>query len=263
MRWLFLPLVALAACRTTTLPAPPPVAAWEVPILLEPGSRPLVQVTVGSTPTRFVVDTGASETVLYAWFAKSIGADHELQLQVGTNALDSKVWPVVDAPAGLEALGIGGVLSPQQAATKGAIVLDFPHKRLVAVGEKLNTWLRWLDERSPKGTTESLPRVGPRDGKLYVMSRVGDGKEVVTQLDTGSLTTEFATSIFDPSLLTGKPLEGLHVRLGDSDFGPLSVTTQPTPGGAEGKLGLDVLAGVVVLVPIVGYQALWVMTPRE
>ncbi len=270
MRWLLVPcLFALAACRTTMLPAPPPTATWELPLRFDAGGPPLVEVTVGGKPTLFAVDTAAKETALASWFAKSVASETELPLLLGTLSLGEAKWPVIEGLPSFEALGIGGVLSPLQAAKQGAIVLDFPNQRLLFLDGKMNVWMRWLDERSPKGQTESLPRAGPRDGTLYVKSRVGDGREVVTRLDSAAPTTTYVSSLFDPTLiadggaLLGPHVSGLHVRLGESEFGPLDVLARPALGAHEGALGLDVLRGVVLLIPVQGYQALWVMTPRE
>lgn len=251
--------LALGACRTSTPPAPPPEAAWEAPLTFDAG-RFLIDAVVDGKPARLVLDTAAAETALLDGFAKTLGeGEHSVTLSGAT----LRTAKVLSDPS-LEAAGVQGVLSPQSLAPDGAIALDFPRKRLVAIKGKQNTWLRWLDERSPKGVVESLPRAGARDGTLTVMTRAGDGREAVTRLDARALRSEFSAALFDAGLVAGKSaLEGVHVRLGDSEFGPLTVTIAPTLEGRDGTLGLDVLGSVVLLVPLAGHQALWLMTPRE
>jgi hypothetical protein len=262
MRWLFVMLLALAACRTSTQAAPPPTASWEVPIVLEPGQPPMVDVTVGGKTARFIIDTTAADTALAAWFAKSL-APGPLPLSLGPDTMRTAAWPTLPSDGDLEARGIGGVLAPHRLLERGAVALDFPRRRMVGLAGQQMVWLRWLDERSPKSVLESLVRVGPRDAGLFVKSRVGDGREVITRLATTAQQSSYAAALFDEALLAGGPvLKGLHVRLGDSDF-PLDTLITPSVDRAEGQLGLDALATRVLLMPMLEGQALWVMTPLE
>ena len=269
MRWSL--LLLFTACVTSTPAAPPPIATWEVPLELEAGGLPLVEVVVAGKPTRLVVDTASSETWLATWFATSLGVPVEggktsdLTLSIGSNALPAAKWSVRADPGDFQALGIGGVLAPHHLVERGAVALDFPRKRLLLLTGQMNVWMRWLDERSPSSAVESLPRAGERDGTLHVKSRVGDGKrELVTQLASGSKRSEYLSEFFDASLIgEGGAVKGLHVRLGDSEFGPIDVTARPKLGSNEGVLGMDVLSKLVLLMPAFENQALWVMTPRE
>ena len=43
----------------------------------------------------------------------------------------------------------------------------------MALDGKPNAWLRWLDERSPKGQVEALVRSAPFGGGLHVKTREG------------------------------------------------------------------------------------------
>lgn len=259
----------LCACRTITPAAPPPSAAWEVPITLA-GGLPVVQATIGGKQTLLIVDTAAPETTLQAWFVKSLEVEptdfngHRvagLSLQLASNVTTAK-WRLVETVPAWRELGIGGTLSPQKAVTKGAVVIDFPGKKLIALDGKANTWLRWLDERSPKGQTESLPRSAPFGGALHVKTRVGDGREVVTSLASAQQRTTYASSVFDPALvIDGAHVAGLHLRVGQSEFGPLDVLVRPAEPQVEGWLGIDVLQGVVLLVPVHELHPIWFMTP--
>jgi hypothetical protein len=266
--------LALCACRTITPAAPPPSAAWEVPIVYEAGGHlsplPLVQATGGGKQTLLVLDTGAAETTLQHWLVKELGVEPtqaeghavaELKLELGSSSTTAK-WAIVETVPSQRELGIGGTLSPQHAVTKGAVAIDFVAKKLLGLDGQANAWLRWLDERSPKGQVEALPRTAPFDGTLHVLTRVGDGREVSTALASGEERSSYAASLFDPSLvLEGTHVAGLHLRVGDSEFGPLDVPVLPPEAKAQGRLGMDVLHGVVLLVPVHELHPIWLMTP--
>jgi hypothetical protein len=154
-------------------------------------------------------------------------------------------------------------VSPQKLLEKGAVVVDFPGKRLLALGGKSHSWMQWLDERSPKGQVEAMPRTAPFGGGLHVKTRVGDGKEVPTRLSSAQPQTAYAKGMFDPALLAGaQHLSGLHLRAGDSEFGPIDVLIRDADAPVEGWLGLDVLRNVVLLVPVHEMAPIWLMTPR-
>lgn len=270
LSWLF-PLVVVFACKTVTPPDPVPAAVWEVPLTLEPGRAPVVQVMIGGKPALLIVDTAAAETTLQAWFVKSLEVEPtdfeghrvaELPLQLGTFTTTSK-WMMVDTDPALRALGIGGTLSPHHLVAKGAVVIDFPMKRMLALDVGPNMALLWLDQRSPKGQVEGLLRVAPFEGRIHVKTRVGDGREVVTALASAQLRTRYAASLFDSSLIAdGTHVPGLHVRVGESEFGPLDVLVQPGEDKVEGWLGMDVLQGAVLLLPVHELHPIWFMTPH-
>ena len=262
--------LALCSCRTITPAAPPPSAVWEVPIVTAANGLRLVEATIGGKPTLLVLDTGAAETTLQHWFVKSLEVEPtdseghsvaELPLLLGARSTTEK-WRIVETVPAQRELGIGGTLSPQHAIAKGAVAIDFPGKRLFGLEGQANAWLRWLDERSAKGQVEALPRTAPFDGRLHVMTRVGDGREVSTTLASGDERSSYAASLFDPSLvLEGKHVAGLHLRVGDSEFGPIDVVVLPAEATGDGRLGLDVLQRVVLLVPVHELHLIWLMTP--
>lgn len=270
LSWSF-PLVVLFACKTVTPPAPTPTAAWEVPIVLEPGRAPVVQATIGGKPTLLLLDTAAAQTTLQAWFVKSLEVEPteseghrvaELPLQLGTFTTTAK-WSLVETDPALRERGIGGTLSPHHLVAKGAVVLDFPLKRLLALEVDSNTAMRWLDERSPQGQVEGLMRVAPFEGRIHVMTRVGDGPQVVTALASTLERTHYAEKLFDTSLIAdGKHVPGLHLRVGDTDVGPLDVVLRPAEDKVEGWLGLDVLQARVLLLPVHELHPIWFLTPR-
>jgi hypothetical protein len=234
------------------------------------GELPVVQASIAGRPTLLVLDTGAPQTTLQAWFVKSLELEPsvadghkvvELALQVGGQTTTAK-WPLVEDAPGQRALGIGGTLSPQHLLARGAVAIDFPRKRLLALDGKANAWLLWLDERSPKGQVEALPRAAPFDGELHVMTSVGDGREIATGLASGDAHTSYPSNLFDPSLLKDGHVAGLHLKIGQSEFGPLDVVV-PAEGNPLGRIGLDVLQGAVLLVPVHELHPIWLMTPRE
>lgn len=226
-------LLVLCGCRTSTPPRPPPTSLWEVPLELVDG-RPVVQVTIDGQPQRLLVDTSA-----------------KAQAFSGTATL---------GPVSVTGTGGDGRLAVRGLVEQGAVVLDFPRRRLLALGGGEMTWLRWLDERSPRGQLEGVARAG--DGVL-VKTRAGDLPDVVTLVDTSSLRTAYARELFDPKLVVNERIPGLFVRIRESEFGPLEAELLPPDAGVQGRLGMDVLSGLVVLVPMHAMAPIWFMTPRE
>lgn len=250
-----LPLAVLAlvlgACRTTARAAPPPQARWEVPLALTVDGLALVVAKLGPADVRLLVDTAASETVLF-------GRSGELQL--GPERITAAA---AEPRPGLQ---VDGVLAVHHLLTGGALVLDFPGQRLLALDGSENAWLRWLDERSPKGELAGVARLPPLAGGLLVQTRAGDGPEVTTVVATTALRSGYARSLFDAAVLEGvrqEGLEGVHLRIRDAEFGPLTVDVLPPGTTPPARLGLDVLKGLVVVVPVHDSPRIWFMTPRE
>ncbi|HEY0880065.1 MAG TPA: hypothetical protein VGD87_00980 [Archangium sp.] len=227
-------LCFLTACRTSTPLKAPPTALWELPLELEAGQPPRVTVTIDGAPARLVVDTAASA--------------HSF---TGTAKL---------GPLTLTGTGTDGTLAITKLLERGAVVLDFPNKRLLAIDGGEMSFLRWLDERSPKGQLEGVGRAG---NGVIIKTRVGDGQEIVTQVATTQQHTAYARELFDPKLVKGDTVPGLFVRVRESEFGPLEAELLPEGAAPQGRLGLDVLSGLVVLVPMHAMAPIWFMTPRE
>jgi hypothetical protein len=142
-----------------------------------------------------------------------------------------------------------------------ALAIDFRRHQVNGLGGKLNTWMQWMDERSPGASVEAMPNLGSRDA-ILVKARIGDGKEVVCAFDFTRARSAMATTLFDATVLgtNTTTLPGLHVRLGETDFGPLEVDLRAEP---ECTLGLDVLGQTVLVVPLQGKQPVWLMVASE
>lgn len=246
-------LLLLAGCRTTTVAAPPPKALWEVPLEFTDDGRPLVKAKVGALRVvRLLVDTGAAET--------TVQGSVEGGLLVGGEQVPARA---IELDHEQNRAGLDGTLAPHQLVKTGAVVLDLPGKRLLVLGGLENNWLRWLDERSPKGELAGVARMPPSNGGLLVQTRVGDGPEVLTRVSTSTLRSAYARTLFDLGLVTATDVRGVHLKIRDSEFGPLDVGLLPDGNPAQGVLGLDVLKDLVVLVPVHASPRIWFMTPRE
>lgn len=230
MRWWFTLVVLLAACRTTTPPLPTPPSAWELPLVTVDG---LPMVAVGEAALQLDTLATASTT--------TTGAPFDL---LGTRVTPRK--------------GSTNVLALDSLPRAQALVLDFPRNRVLGLDASREGWLRWLDARAPHGKLESLPRVGP----MTVKADVGDRKNVFTQLSSTTRTSIFPSALFDPSLVASNRVPGLHLSLGETDVGPLTVDVSADLS-AEGRLGMDVLRDVVLLIPNDPNQGVWLLQPRE
>lgn len=241
----------LGACRTTTRGgSPPPQARWELPLELTAEGLPFVKVKLGAEDVRLLVDTGATQTTL-------VGRTGELQ--IGPER-------VAAVPGSRPGGSVDGVLAVHHLLSSGALVLDFPGRRLLALDGFENTWLRWLDERSPKGELAGVARLPPMDGGLLVQTRVGDGPEVTTLVSTAALRSVYSRGLFDSAVLDKlgqNGLAGVHVKVRDAEFGPLTIDVLAADAAPPGRLGLDVLKGVVLVVPVHDSPRIWFMTPRE
>lgn len=146
--------------------------------------------------------------------------------------------------------------------TAEALVFDFPKQRLVGLSGRTNTWLRWLDERAPKASIESLPNVGAGE-TVAVGLKVGDGIEVVCTLDPSKARTTLPPSIFEAKLLEGVPpagpLNGVSLAFGQTQLGTYSVALE----AGVCTVGADVLSKVVVLLAVHGRQPLLFLVEHE
>ncbi|MFO0600818.1 MAG: hypothetical protein U0228_36245 [Myxococcaceae bacterium] len=144
-----------------------------------------------------------------------------------------------------------------------AVALDFGKHRVFGLQGRTNGWLLWLDTRAPKGQVESLLNVGTPQA-LAVDVRVGDGKPVACAFDPTRPRTALAKSLFDlPSLGVdgaATTLPGVHLRLGETEFGPLTIDFAASP---DCVLGADVLDHVVLLVPTRVKNAVWLLVTGE
>lgn len=228
-RWLAFVLLLLS-CRTSTTAMPAPAPAWEIPFELKDG---LAVVNVNGKGLR--LDTVATQTTTTDGTAFDIGEQHFTPKKEKEDVLSLGSLP-----------------------TSSAVVIDFPRRRIYGLQGSMTAWMRWLDERSPKGKLESLPRVAP----MTVKAQVGDRLDVFTQLASGTKTTVFPSSLFDSKLISNGVVSGLELKFGDLKFGPMSVQATDELS-SEGRLGMDVLQNVVLLIPGNTNQGVWVLVPRE
>jgi hypothetical protein len=140
-----------------------------------------------------------------------------------------------------------------------ALVFDFPRQKVLSLSGRVSSWLGWLDERSPRGTVESLPNAGELAAPI-VDFKIGDGKLVPCALAPQQPRTTLPRDIFDARLLEGvsDALEGVQLSIATSEVGTFTVSL-----GAQCVVGADVLSKLVVLVPQRGRQPLLILVPHE
>lgn len=141
-----------------------------------------------------------------------------------------------------------------------ALVFDFSRGKVLALTGRVSSWLGWLDERSPKGTVESVQNLGEPDAPAIAL-RIGDGKDVPCSLAPTQPRTSLSRELFDAKLLEGvsNTLDGVQLSLATSDLGTFSVALD----GTQCIAGMDVLSKLVVVVPQRGRQPLLILVPRE
>ncbi len=255
--------------------------------LVGPNRRvPLVHANIAGQPTLLLIDTGAFDHLLYAWFAHELQdgeasgktgmvVDHanrgvpverwnSLKLAIdGWSPLPS-IRPIVvgdEQNRAPQALGIGGILSPQRLPTGSSLALDFPSGEMVEVDDgAANARL------SAHGTSLG---VAIRCGTQYVLPATVAGKEARLLVDTGSFTTDLKGSSPPGRALAGRSsvsrsigtvggavetraLSDTEVRAGQLtvklDVPIVSDQARPSRCPSDGVLGMDILGACVVVV---------------
>lgn len=158
---------------------------------------PLVLGQAGERSVGFVIDTGASETVISTSLARELGleltqaafpvgvaagggraAAHLAivpELRLGSAVVRALPVMVIDLPE-LERLNIHAILSPQQAFAGASVTLDFGRDLLTLAAEAPAT--------PPGARTVKVPYL-LAGFDLAVLARVGDGPPALFGVDTG------------------------------------------------------------------------------
>jgi predicted aspartyl protease len=283
------PVASPPAAATAVSPAPP--AARRAAIHFEerggkPFPYPLVHVTVAGTPTAMILDTGATDHVLSTSFvkrlglavsaAKETGIDHAAKAisaaEIASPNLVVEGWgPVgaarvfaIDLPSVFDALGIGGILSPQRLAAAGeSVVVDFPAGEVTALPRAAAT-----ARLAGKRAIEPAPSVCKKEdgGRQFAVLSQINGIAARLELDTGASHTDLragsapgrqlesaagaekgATYAASGKMET-KTLRAAAVRFGDV---AKTIDVDIVPGDAnqcfDGVLGMDALRPCVLV----------------
>lgn len=162
---------------------------------------PAVHGSVHGKETYMLIDTGASRHFVSDWMVRRIFDDDvsarttdHVGRTVKTSRLDQpqmKIdgWGAVPdtlaliAPSGSsEASELGVIMSPQQLANGGAVVLDFPNKTMTLVSSRDSA-----ERTLARGV--ALPRAEKCGGVYFVAARVGD-TDAKMLVDTGAWATD-------------------------------------------------------------------------
>lgn len=258
------------------------VAAAEGAPMTPLASTPFVSVTVdvAGNPTKMVVDTGASDTVLFRWFAAakkfpvskasmqgrdSGGKSFALTtvsvstLSIGSHKQSVGSLPVVPTVMPLQAAGIGGMLSPQTFYDKTDVLIDFPKHALAGGADAVEAVkTRKLIDKLPMASCADKP------GKKFAIDVTVNGVKGRFYLDTGAqrsvMTEDFAVKLgkrkktmAERQGVRGKPsvdtLSDMKVTFGKTQIiVPIDVELSTIAcAKVDGKLGGDVLSKYALL----------------
>ncbi len=254
-----------------------------LPLTFSPDGKtfpsPVARVAINGRPTWLVVDTGASFHALASWFAQEIQAPVEhpagaqpiardITIASGTSVVTLRATlPVVETPAALRALGIGGFLSPSSLFPPGgAVVLDMPKGELRAFTREQDA-----DPLFDKAASLPLEVCGARDSghsKIFCAHLSVNASPVLVEIDTGAQASYFYSSsaLAPPSQVTdrasivgvdGRALNAVRVPDVNLSIGDLRkktsvilvVSARPqlhTEAHLDGVLGADVLRDCVL-----------------
>ncbi len=255
---------------------------------------PLAQFELGGSTIRLILDTGSTDHLLTVELADRLGLPREAG-EAGTDSAGDSVpsWtlgtvPVriggeelrlenviaINAPAPFEAMGIGGILSPQHLHPSAQVVLDLVDERLTLLDADPSQVDEQVRARHPEMRSLSLERA--RDDSTILVHAAVDGFDpVVTMLDTGGKRTEFFHTAV-PGLQGGerKPtghgvgggqtfgmeVAGASLRVGGVELSVPSLLVREKPSNAPGVVGMDLLRETVLVVSAdPGRDVLWLV----
>ena len=230
----------------------------------------VTKVKVGNQLATMLVDTGASDTVLFDWFATKSGlsiseSNHRgtdsggnsfklrmatvSGISLGGKKKNTAMLPIVPTVSTFRELNIGGIFSPLSFFEKEELLIDFPKRSLVSASDAKNATLG----RKPIAKLPLLPC-----GKKYAVNAKINGVSGLFYLDTGgqrSVVTEAFSKKLGSLIGTNGERQGVASKRSvvsvsgvQLDFGgsvnPISIDIESKKIGcapADGKLGNDVL----------------------
>ncbi|MBI3415274.1 MAG: clan AA aspartic protease [Verrucomicrobia bacterium] len=247
-----------------------PSASSEFPIQFREGLLWVeVAVPQSKVPLHFLVDTGASASVLNLNTAQRLGLKLGSKVSVtGVSATLTGNWPVklsakasgIELPGQFLALDLSKLSGACSRSVDGLVGADFFHDRVVEI-DYVAQKLRVLNAVPCGADTNSIPLEVRRCG-LRVPVQVNGGKRQWVRLDTGCATAfQWVTSKVRLEKCTSKLAVGLAelaipqtmtgVRLGDHylDTVPTGLHHNAIFPGEAGLLGNGLLAsfGVVTI----------------
>jgi hypothetical protein len=265
--------------------APPPILL-NVPITFDVGNQvthaPMIEVTVGGTPTKLILDTGSTDHILTMELAEQVGLEAEPG-EAGTDSTGASVpsWSLgeveveiagqafalqdvvaITAPGPFPGWGVGGFISPQHLHPGAWAVLDLAAERFFLLDAEEADLTAWLGERTPDLRLLRLERV-PGDGTILVCGAIEPFEEVVTMLDSGGKRTQFTEAAVPgthqgPQASSGRgvgggesfgaELRGRTLIIGEARLPLATLILSPEMDGRDGLVGMDVLRGTVLTV---------------
>ena len=170
----------------------------------------MVDVRIGDTITKLILDTGSTDHVFTIELARAArleadpgepGTDHagdpvpswsigEVQIRIGDLDLELRDVVAIEGPAPFAGWGVGGFLSPQHLHPTALVVMDLADDRLIVVDGDGSAVASWLESRSPSLARLSLERLTDHP-EIVVLGAVDPFADGPTMLNTGGRGTEF------------------------------------------------------------------------
>lgn len=278
-----------------------PRVLLETPITFDVGGQvihaPMIEVDVGGTPTKLIVDTGSTDHVLTMELAERAGLDASAG-EPGTDSVGASVpsWTLGEVPVRIggldvrlqnvvaiagpepfEGWGVGGFLSPQHVHPNAWVVIDLVEGAITFVGGEESDVVAWVADRFPALKMLSLERESG-DSTVLVRAAIDPFDPVVTMLDTGGKRTAFAEAAV-PTLLGGIPIESGRgvgggtaigseakdqvLRVGSARLRVPSLLVREEIGIAQGLVGMDLLRRTVLVTSAdPNRPVLWLVPPK-
>jgi hypothetical protein len=275
----------------------------DLPITFDIGDErthaPMIDVFVGGTATRLILDTGSTDHVLTIELARAVGlaaepgepgTDHagasveswtlgEVGARLGGHDLTLHDTVAIAGPAPFEGWGVGGFLSPQHLDPAAFAVLDLIADRFMlidAAGDD-RTLVSYVARQHHELDVTTLPRLSG-EATPVVHAAIDPFPPVPTMLNTGGRGTEFAADAV-PGLLGVEPdrlghgvggttVRGTQVgertlRVGAATFRVPGLLVRDEVGSMQGLIGMDVLRGTVLVVSADDHRPVTWLVPRH
>lgn len=255
--------------------------------------HPYIQTRIGDHKAAMAIDTGARYNVLFSPFMKqanlpvtpiegnpNVQNGGNIQMEIGGRVMPALSFFVLEIPDKVTAReNLDGLLSGQT-FPEDFLLLDFPHRKVIAFSASLSDAEAWLRQKFPR---QSLVKTINHTADLYRLSidgRITGKPPVWIDIDTGSMHTQFqyayaqdlgphitGNSFIDIANQTHEmqAISDQTLEFGQGQLQHVLINLdEKTPKPEipfQGSIGMDVLHKLVLIIPPQSLGEVWIVWP--